>query len=463
MPQLRYERLIFGSIISLYILLGMLFAIRTPDWQAPDEPAHYNYIAQVVQSGCCPTIKPGDWDSAYLEQLKSARFNPELLGNLSSIQYENHQPPTYYLLASVVFRLTSGSLVALRLFSVVIGLALVLTAHAIACAAVPRRLVIALGTMAFVAFLPQHVAMLAAVNNDGLAELIVALTLWLLIKYLRGGASGSIQPWHLGILVGLGFLTKLSTYFMGGVVIVALLLHWWTAEELGPTRDRRRIHLVALGRSLALFLIPALLMGSIVWAANLNAYGFPDVFGQRAHNLVVADQPRTADRIAEVGMGQYLTDAFQTTFFSFWGQFGWMALPMQFWIYVILFGLVFAAGVGLIGDRVILRDKEPQKNDSPAQRHIWRILWLMGTLSILAYFYYNTEYLQLQGRYMFPGLIPMGIGFMVGIHAWATIVWKYLIEIKSDIRFYLPLIPVFLLVVLDFYLIWRVIPPGLAP
>ena len=44
-----------------------------------------------------------------------------MLGDLPTIQYEDHQPPLYYLLASLVFQLTNGSLIALRLFSVLIG------------------------------------------------------------------------------------------------------------------------------------------------------------------------------------------------------------------------------------------------------------------------------------------------------------------------------------------------------
>ena len=98
------------ALLLLYGVIGTLFAIRTPAWQAPDEPAHYNYVAQLAQNGCCPVLEMGDWDSPYLEALKSARFAPDLLGNLPAIQYEDHQPPLYYGLLSLVFNLTGGSL-----------------------------------------------------------------------------------------------------------------------------------------------------------------------------------------------------------------------------------------------------------------------------------------------------------------------------------------------------------------
>src|SRR5690606_29574647 len=119
--RITITRGFFALIVLGYLIVGGLFAIRTPAWQAPDEPAHYNYVAQVASGGCCPLIEQGDWDSDYLETLKSARFAPDLLDEIDSVQYEDHQPPLYYLLLSPVYNLTGGSLTALRLISVLIG------------------------------------------------------------------------------------------------------------------------------------------------------------------------------------------------------------------------------------------------------------------------------------------------------------------------------------------------------
>src|SRR5688572_4395090 len=122
MPQTLKKYIGLMFILMAYIVVAGLFALHTPPWQAPDEPAHYNYAAQVAQSSCCPTIELGDWDSDYLDQLKGARFAPELLGRLDSVQYEDHQPPLYYLLQSLVYKLTDGSLIAMRLFSALLGM-----------------------------------------------------------------------------------------------------------------------------------------------------------------------------------------------------------------------------------------------------------------------------------------------------------------------------------------------------
>ncbi len=327
-------------VLIIYGIVATLFAVRTPPWQAPDEPAHYNYAAQVARDGCCPTIQVGDWDSAYLEQLKSGHFAPDLLGEFDSIQYEDHQPPLYYLMQSVIHQLSGGSLTAMRLFSALLGAGIVACAYVIALILLPERTEVAVGTATLVGLIPQHVAILASVNNDSLAGLEIGLALIGVLDYLRGGR---VKAWHLGVLVGLGLLTKLSTLFLVGLVPVAILLKWWI-ENSGSRMRRVSSLLVAI----ATFALPVVVLGGIWSLHSIQAYGFPDVFGQRQHNVVVADQPRTADRITAIGWGDYLRQAIETTFNSFWGQFGWMALPLPGWMYAVFLGLLAAGGSGLV-------------------------------------------------------------------------------------------------------------------
>ncbi len=448
----RAERTLLILLIAAYLVVAGLFAARTAAWQAPDEPAHYNYVAQVATNGCCPVLESGDWDSAYLDQLKTARFSPELLGGLPAIQYEDHQPPLYYLLALVVYRLGDGSLIALRLFSVVIGAGVVLGAYAVGKALLPDQPQIALGTAAVVAFVPQHTAMLAAVNNDGLAELFVAVTLWLTIVYLK---TERVRAWQLGILVGLGLLTKVSTIFMAGLVPLAILAKWWINRRESGAR------MIVPLRALILFAIPALVLGGVWWARNISVYGFPDLFGLARHNLVVADQPRTADRIAEVGMGEYLLLGAEETFDSFWGQFGWMALPLQSWAYALILLFLIAALAGwVVGFRA--QHAAPLRVTSGTiQRAAWGVVIVAGLLALAQYAYYNTEFLQFQGRYLYPGLIPFGLWIALGVDDWRRVIFGQ--DGRSVLRPYItPVVIAGLLLALDLYILWRVIP-GLAP
>jgi 4-amino-4-deoxy-L-arabinose transferase-like glycosyltransferase len=450
-------------IIITYLIMGILFAIRTPAWQAPDEPAHYNYIAQVATDGCCPVIEMGDWDSPYLEELKAARFAPEQLITIDSIQYEDHQPPLYYLLLSPVYQVTNANLTALRITSVLIGTIIVLCAFGIGAAMFPTRPEIGLATAAFVAFQPQHLAILSSVNNDALGWALISLILLLTILYLKGEPDGrepiKIRAWHLGILVGIALITKSTAYFMAGVVLLAILLRWANENMVIYFRNFNMSKLRPLLLEAAAFLIPALLIGGLWWLRNFSVYGFPDFLGLAAHDEVVVGQLRTADYVGTLGTGGYLSEALRTTFYSFWGMFGWQALPLVGdtvgWIYPLI-GLLLLFGLsGLIIDWTVLRDR---RAITTTQRTAWVILVAVTAFAILQYLYYNTEFVQFQGRYMFPMLIPLGIWLSLGLDMWRRLLLRRF-EVS---RWFLPLL-FFGFAILDIWLLWRVIVPNLSP
>lgn len=503
----RHERILLGLLLLAYLIVGSLFAILTPDWQVPDEPAHYNYARQIAERRrCCPVIQPGDWDQAYLSLLTSERFRPDLLTNLDTIQYEDHQPPLYYQLNSMVYSALGGSLIAMRLFSVLLGAGVVWCAYALSKTLLPDRPGVALGAAAFVAFLPQHVAMLAGVNNDSLVELLIGLTLLMTARFVLGQVeqnrrlailllvvalpvlsillggwriptfvgvvflavlavgglvpslvnNGDWQIWTIGMLVGLIFTTKATGYFVAGLIPLSILLRY--RPPVRHTPIIQRAYMRTLLRRLACFLIPALVLGGLWWLRNVSTYGFPDFIGLAAHDRVVVDQARTADRIAEIGFVPYLTEAVRTTFNSFWGQFGWMALPLQNWMYTIFLALMLVAGAGLLIDRFVLKSPPIAPELAQRKRLIWFILWLAIGLTLLMYLYYNAEFLQLQGRYLFPALIPIALLLTVGLDA-----WRRLLLPRVTWAQWLPLLVFGLLAPLDVYLILRVIRPLLLP
>jgi 4-amino-4-deoxy-L-arabinose transferase-like glycosyltransferase len=457
-------------LLIVYVIVGALYAVRTPAWQAPDEPAHYNYAAQVAANGCCPVIAMGDWDSAYLDTLKAERFAPDLLDRLATVQYEDHQPPLYYLLSGLVYRLTDGSLTALRLLSVLISAGILACAYAITLALLPDRRALALAAALLAGFIPQNLAIMASVNNDALAGLIVGVTLYLLIRYLQGAR---VPVWALGVAVGVGLLTKVNTIFLAGLVPLFVLLHWWF------TPDRR---FVELTRRLVLFAVPALILGGLWWLRNLGVYGFPDVFGLRRHDQVVVGQLRTAELIAQVGLSEYLRRAVDTTFTSFFGQFGWMGLFMPTWAYWIVLAFLGVVVIGWIVAYLGLRTEVKGLSDkasastlanqtgksglSPQSSALspaflsWVLLALTVILAGLQYLYYNTEFVQFQGRYLYPALIPLALFAALGVDGWRHLLAR-LIGDRPSLMWLTPLIAA-LFIPLSLFMIWRVIPQ-LAP
>jgi hypothetical protein len=200
-------------------------------------------------------------------------------------------------------------------------------------------------------------------------------------------------------------------------------------------------------------------------------YGGLDVIGKEAHDAVVVGQPRTAEWIAQYGLMGTVGRFLRTTFVSFWGQFGWMAAPLPGWMVAALAAITLAAVVGLLlaalGSRRTT-DRTPRSTrhlvgrheSSLVTRHSMHILVLGLTFlfTIALHVFYNLTFVQHQGRYLFPALIPIAVGFTAGLGYW---LWP--VARRWPLAAYLlPLGIAALLGGISLYALWRILP-GLAP
>jgi 4-amino-4-deoxy-L-arabinose transferase-like glycosyltransferase len=409
------------AIIAIaYAALAFGYITLTPIWQNPDEPAHYNYVAFVAQTGGLPVLEPGDWDSALLERLKTGTLQPG--DSVGSIRYENWQPPLFYLLATPVFRLgsaadTAGVLFRLRLFDAVLGALTLVFAYAVAREVLAPQLAVAV-PFAIVG-VPMFVAVSAAVSADPLANLLSAGLVLLIARRLRRAASNG-ERWSLmtGAVLGLGLLTKLALAIF---LPVGLIVLW--------VRSARRI------REAVLFLGAAALVLMPWLAHQVTTYGWADPFALSRHAAVVADQQRFP------GLSfNYIADLSTTTFHSFWAQFGWMAIVAPPRLYLI-WGI--ACLIGLVG---------AARDWRCLSKPVWKLL--LGTLlcAMVAYVGYNLAFEQFQGRYLFTAVVPIAV-LLVG--GWAAFVPP---RIRPAAVFAIALA----LVALNGYTLLRVLVPGFA-
>jgi 4-amino-4-deoxy-L-arabinose transferase-like glycosyltransferase len=421
-----------------YLVAGTLYAVYTPDWQAPDEPAHYNYIRQLAD-GRFPIIQTGDYNQQYQEQVIGSAFDPQY--SVTTFEYEDYQPPLYYLLETSVFLVFDGALRPLRLLSVLFGAGVVFLAYLIARRLFPTQNWLWLMTAAFVAFLPQHVAMLAAVNNDSLAELLIAGILYVLVSSVESRRLTNRQLFILGVLLGLGFLTKATVYLM--VPVIGLYLLWANWRAWRPFLQQ----VVRVFGTAAVIGIPW-------WLRNVIVYGGLDVLGIGAHNEVVTGQPTTAEWIANYGLGFTLRNLFQTTFQSFWGQFGWMGVLMRPWVYQLLLLFTILTFIGLLW---FLWQRLGRRERPLARTALIYGMVLAGTsaLSLLLFLTYNLTFVQHQGRYLFPGLIPIAIAVAL---AWTTLLQPLSQRWKTAV-YLLPLGLALALFGLDLLALFRFIIP----
>lgn len=453
------HRLAMGGVLIAYLALGALYAIRTPLWQAPDEPAHYNYIAHILDEGPDPPeMAPGDYPAERLESLKAERFKGE--PTVAGIEYEDYQPPAYYYAAAAA-ALAAGSQArdrvrAIRLFGVLLGAATVWLSSRVALLAAPGDPRLAVAVSGFVAFLPMHLAVTASVNNDSLAYLLCTALVWLSLARasLRIGSRRFVAS--AALLLGLGLLTKVSVYPAAALVAAAEASVWWRARGTGSPVPRlaagsgntgltagsgaapvatgdggaelaagsggdelaegRAVRFVDALRRVVIAFGVAALIGLPWFARNALVYGPQDPLGTAAHNQVVEGQPLTADWLAEQGRVALARRFVVFTFDSFWGVFGWLGVFLDQRIYLSLAVLSVAAGAGLALYAIRLSRAPGAWSDT--RRACLALLALAAALAAAVYVAYNFTYVQHQGRYLFPALAPIATMFCLGIREW---------------------------------------------
>jgi hypothetical protein len=406
MTEHRLSLILLLLVLGVYVVLATQYAYLTPKWQAPDEPAHYNYVQFVARENRLPVLESGDYPFDYLEQIKSARF-PESM-SIAPIRYEFHQPPAYYILASVVARMAGNAgrdpgFYALRLFSVVQGCAVLVLTYRLTQYVLPGQNVWASLSAAMVALVPMHLSMTAAINNDTLGELVLLLVLLQSLKIASHGGSISNCA-VLGVLLGLAAWTKTTIYLPSAASVLAI----WIAPSRGQVASSRHrmlctatIILVASAAALPLFV------------RNVMVYGRWDMLGWQRHDSIVAGQLRTSDLLQQIGWPAFLSRFVQTTYRSFWAQFGWMAVTVDERIYWALgiFSAVIGAGVGALAIRV---RRSPALLASDRGRAL-TVLISSVVLSIVTYLAYNFKFVQHQGRYLFTALPTIAIVGTLGM------------------------------------------------
>jgi hypothetical protein len=320
--------------------------------------------------------------------------------------------------------------IALRLFSVALGVVVLIVAYTIVREIFATRNddLLALATVGAIATIPQHIAVSASISNDLAAEVVLALILLIAIKRINGAIRDSQFVILGGIAFGAALLTKTTAYVPGALVLMGAIFLAKQLRIMNALRDLRiTFFLFAL----------AALIAAPMFARNLLIYGITDPLGIARHDAVVIGQPTTAEMIARFGLSKIVSDFFIVTFKSFWAQFGWMGVLVHERIYLALLILSGVAVVGIVklevgrwkleigsGSRAFTRllvwINNPLKRriQHPTSNIQYLALTLCALLLIAAvadYILYNFKFLQFQGRYLFPALIPIALFAILGL------------------------------------------------
>jgi len=258
-----------------FVLLAGVYAVVTPPWQMPDEPQHVGHVELVRRVGVSDVEsllgapRPGALraraavDAELVQSLRDTdlvRWEPGLTKELAQGKVpgprELTHPPLYYVLGAAVTKPFQGAPLVARL-AVLRALGIVLAAWTVwACGLVGRLLwpgrALAEAPLAIVVAIPTFVAYAGSANNDGLAALLGALMIVLLVAGVTNAPRLRPELWALGIaaLAVAGVGTKRTFLPLLLLVPVAVAI-----------RARTRVHAV-----LATVIVSQLVIGLAVVA-----------------------------------------------------------------------------------------------------------------------------------------------------------------------------------------------------
>jgi hypothetical protein len=156
-------------------------------------------------------------------------------------------------------------------------------------------------------------------------------------------------------------------------------------------------------------------------------YGWTDPLASGRHAEVVVGQPRWAQ--LDLAAAAYFA---QVLFRSFWGQFGWMGVVLDDRTYLFYLGLTLLAMVGL-GVAALDAWRRPDCAELTEHREILAVVVGALVLVLAGIVFYNLTFIQPQGRYLFPALVPIALLLALGWWRLADLVasltpWRALVE-----------------------------------
>lgn len=217
-----------AALLLLTLLRGLLYVWLVPPWQHYDEPGHFEVAAFRSQTGRYPTTRSvlPEARRALAASMEEHRFwtrqglNPPnlrlpVLPDLV-ISQAPHMP-LYYILTVPAIRLAWPvdpllGLFAGRMLSVLCLVGIVWLTWLTMQELFPRDECIQRAVPTVIAFLPPHVDIGSAFNNDELTSFFGTLFVFLMIRLLRRGPSLTRILFPVGALA-LGIATKRTAIF----------------------------------------------------------------------------------------------------------------------------------------------------------------------------------------------------------------------------------------------------------
>lgn len=370
----RRDEYAAAIIIVLLTALSAGYSLVTPAGEAPDEPAHVEYIDRLIETRRLPSLAPiGRW------------------------HYESHQPPLDYLVSAGLSMLVNGGpvdLVArdpavrtpprhlevreegggverlrrLRLMRLFWLPCLLITLLAfLRTSGFSREVTMA--TLLTVGATPQLLWLAGVITNDVSLAFFCTLAMLALMRSM----TSAHPPWA-AIWLSLATLAALMTKASGVALLPAIAAGagWCLASR----RPRNAIAVILAGTAASL------------WWICFNLWRY---------DAILPRVPRVGGQ--ELQLGNLIADPLWPlkVIATFWARFGWLnvSLPIAWYAF-------FAVVTLLVGFGLLLAFRTRPSSTAIA-------LTLLATNAALQAIYLAAYDYQTQGRYLFPSIAAISL------------------------------------------------------
>ena len=398
-------------LLAVYFIFGVGVLLSNPLLESPDELLNYENMRAIIDDKKLPVLQPGEFSKAHhppLYYLIGALITSPIPNENLPEMAENINPffgfRTYdfgvdnksqYLHGTSAeawpWRDAALGLYLLRFLSLVFGAGGILAVYKIGRILFAEQ-ALALVAAAFVALNPMYLYIQSSVHNDTLTNFLAACAILSLVLYWQEPSTK--RAIAIGVVCGLGILTKITFLFLGPVVLAVMIgRHFIGRKEW------------------SIFFKNILIAGLIVVALsgwwfvrNQILYGEPTSMELQAS--IWQPRPNSPDWPAAVQELGYLRD-------SFWGAFGFGQIVFPRWVYTSMNSLVAVAIVGLV---IWLFKRNHVKLKEPSQH------WLLALLLIAPLTSFSATFSRMSisatanfGRYLFTSYGVLAILLAIGL------------------------------------------------
>lgn len=434
-------------LLSAAFLNGFLWNILVPIWQYPDEQAHFAQVQHRSEYGSTPleqikTSREIDISESVLSTKRDGMgnnkytYHPEFniaytnsiygeyeteITNMPILERKNQvsseatrNPPLYYLLASIPYKIFYfGDLFtrvyAVRLFSVIIYVATVYVSYKTAkIQKIQNNLAFLIA--ASIAFLPMFVFASTGILPDPLTNLLFTIIFLISIKLIIDGVSRRLLLLAMPVIL-VGLYTRQNFFLAIPIVFTGILI--------GSTKSWLRIMqtvAAAIVAYISLFYLDRITEST----KHLNLIHIPD--GIIPNPMLIFEKPFIA----------FVVESAKRTYAEtlpwYWGVYRWLSFTLPPITYQIINRLLILAAFGVLVRFVrVIRSRKLQKSD---------LVLIFMIATIIEYFViftiWNYSFTQkngfpfgIQGRYFFPLILPITTIIYFGLSELARLLNDY--------------------------------------